>query len=338
MKINRQELLNVLEIVKPGLANKEMIEQSTSFAFIDGKVVTYNDEISISHPVNGLEITGTIPAQELYQFLKKSKKDEIEIMVDKSEVCISSGKEKAGFALTQEIYLPLDSLKISDSWKKTPEKLIEAIKFCIPSCSTDMSRPILTCVNVRNDGLIEASDGYRLARYQIEKLPVNTFLLPVSSAKNLITLNIIEIAGGEGWIHFHTAEGTIFSSRIFTDKYPDTEHLFEVSGKTLKLPKNLGEILDRAGIFVKGELSLEAQVDITVSNNTMVIYAKSNNSWFKAQANVRYEGEEFSFAVNPDFLKEMCEKELSCVIGENKILFEGENWKHVISLFVKENV
>ena len=62
MQINRQNLQKALEIVKPGLSNKEIIEQTTSFAFIDGKVVTYNDEISICHPVEGLTLEGAVKA------------------------------------------------------------------------------------------------------------------------------------------------------------------------------------------------------------------------------------------------------------------------------------
>ena len=48
MKINKKELQEALERVKPGLASRELIEQSTSFAFMRDRVVTYNDEISIS--------------------------------------------------------------------------------------------------------------------------------------------------------------------------------------------------------------------------------------------------------------------------------------------------
>ena len=70
MKLNKTDLQKALEIVKPGLANKEMIEHSTSFAFIGGRVVTYNDEISLSHPVEGLEIEGAIHAEELYKLLR----------------------------------------------------------------------------------------------------------------------------------------------------------------------------------------------------------------------------------------------------------------------------
>ena len=54
--MKKNDLVEALEVVKPGLANKDLIEQTTSFAFINGNVVTYNDEISISSPIEDLEI------------------------------------------------------------------------------------------------------------------------------------------------------------------------------------------------------------------------------------------------------------------------------------------
>ena len=54
IKVNRVELKEALERVRPGLASKDIIDQATSFAFLKDRVVTYNDEISISHPVKGL--------------------------------------------------------------------------------------------------------------------------------------------------------------------------------------------------------------------------------------------------------------------------------------------
>ena len=50
MKINKSELQEALAKVKPGLASKDLIEQATSFAFMDGRVVTYNDEMFPSSP------------------------------------------------------------------------------------------------------------------------------------------------------------------------------------------------------------------------------------------------------------------------------------------------
>ena len=51
MKINKQQFIEALELVKPGLAAKEIIEQSTSFVFRAGQVITYNDEVAVHAPV-----------------------------------------------------------------------------------------------------------------------------------------------------------------------------------------------------------------------------------------------------------------------------------------------
>ena len=94
--MKKQDLLTALETVKPGLASKEMIEQSTSFAFMNDRVVTYNDEISLSHPVKDLEIEGAIQAEQLYKLLNKLKKDEIEVEIKGNELLLKSGNTEAG--------------------------------------------------------------------------------------------------------------------------------------------------------------------------------------------------------------------------------------------------
>ena len=76
MKIERLKLLEALKIVEPGLASREIFEQTNDFAFIKGQVITYNNEVSISHPVEGLDnIQGTVRADKLYQLLGKLETD-----------------------------------------------------------------------------------------------------------------------------------------------------------------------------------------------------------------------------------------------------------------------
>src|SRR6056297_2653647 len=241
MKINKQELIKALEIVRAGLANKEMIEQSTSFAFMDGKVVTYNDEISISHPVPDLELTGAVKANELYQLLNKTEKEEIQFDSTESEIRIRAGRAKAGITLQEEVNLPLDELGSQGKWRKVPPQLIQALKFTLFSCSNDMSKPVLTCIHVNKNGsLAESSDNYRLTRHNLGgKLPVKSFLIPASSVKKLIKYPISHIAEGQGWVHFKTEDGTIFSCRTFEDNYPDTSNMWEIEGEEIELPKSI---------------------------------------------------------------------------------------------------
>ena len=92
--MKKAELIKALEAVRPGLANKEMIEQSTSFAFMKDRVVTYNDEISISYPIQDLDLTGAIKAEELYAFLSKAKTEDIDVEITDAEIRLKAGRER----------------------------------------------------------------------------------------------------------------------------------------------------------------------------------------------------------------------------------------------------
>ena len=165
--MKRTDLLNALEQVKPGLAGKEVIQQTTSFAFMAGKVVTYNDEISISCPIEGLEIEGAVQADELYKFLNRVKADDIEMTEADSEIQIKAGRARVGLTLVEKVVLPLESISAEGKWKKLPDDFIKALEFVLFTCSQDMSRPILTCINIREDGIIESSDAHRITQYHI---------------------------------------------------------------------------------------------------------------------------------------------------------------------------
>jgi len=168
MQIQKEVLLNALEVVKPGLANKPIIEQATSFAFMGGRVITYNDEISISHPLPELEdITGAVEADSLYKFLGKIKPDDkgnIELSLnEKFEIVVKSGRSKAGLTLQSEITLPLNEEDFAekDDWLTLPENFTKFLAIAMGSCGKDMSKPVLTCVHISEEGFIGGADNYR---------------------------------------------------------------------------------------------------------------------------------------------------------------------------------
>ena len=337
MQINKEELKKALEIVKPGLANKEIIEQSTSFAFMKDKVVTYNDEISISHPISGLDITGALKAEELYQLISKTKKDEIEVILEDNQIILQSGRAKAGLILQTDIKLPLKEIGEIEKWKTLPENFSKAVRFVSIAAGIDMSRPVLTCIHVDKSGYVEASDGFRIVKYENMKIPVNTFLIPVSSARELIKLNPTKIAEGQGgWIHFQTNEGSIISCRVFEDKYPDTSKFLKVEGVSLTMPAIVSEIIDRAIVFSKRDHSFDEQVFIVIQNNKIKINAKSETgSWFEEDANMRFKDDSISFAITPYLLQDILKETSSFVINENMMKFEGTDWLYVTTLCEK---
>jgi DNA polymerase III sliding clamp (beta) subunit (PCNA family) len=342
MKINKTELQTALEKVKPGLANKEIIEQSTHFAFMGDRVVTYNDEISISCKVPNLDLTGAVSAQELYTFLSRIKVDEIEAEVTESEIRLKTGKSTAGLVLYPEIKLPLEELGEIEDWHLLPEDFIKVLSFCRFSCSRDMSRPILTCVHVGLD-YMESSDNVRFTYRALEdEIPVPEFLIPATTVQDLARYAVTEIATSKGWVHFRTADETVtFSCRIFDDNYPNTDKILHLDEEPVEiiLPKGLPEVLDRASVFAKAQFDSDTMVTVTLKDKKLLVEAKNAAGWFEETLPVRYTDDPIKFIINPAFLEEMLDKTASCFIGGNKIKFGNEDkdgWTHIIGLVEAE--
>lgn len=333
MNIKKSDLQSALERVKPGLADKDVIDQATSFAFINGRVVTYNNAISISHPVEGLTLTGAIQADNLYKFLSKIKKDEIELEIKGNELILTTGKAKAGLTLQAEITLPLDQeLSRKGKWKDLPENFIKYLSFTMTSCSKEMSKPVLTCVNVSKNAL-EASDGYRIVQCQLkEEMPVGMFLLSSTSALEVVKLQPTKISEGKGWIHFKTEEDTIISCRILEEKFPEVDKHLVVEGIRLILPTTIDEVLDRAMVFAKRDKVLSESVNVSISSRKLKISAKSESGWFEETINFKYEDKAVSFDITPYLLKGILSETQECILGESKLKFQGEDWQYITLL------
>ena len=329
-----QELLNVLEKVRPGLANKDMIEQATSFAFMDDKVVTFNDEISISHKLTGMNLTGAVKAEELYKFLAKVKTEEIELTTVENEIRIKSGKAKVGLTIESEIKLPLSELGEITKWSKLPEDFLsslEIVRFC---CSKDMSRPILTCVNIRKDGVMEACDNYRAIRFQMKSKCPLTFLLPASSANTLVGYQVSMIAASPGWVHFADKEkALIFSCRVYSEEYNNLDANFILNDSIpFTFPKESLDILDRAQIFSKGDIFIDQQVQVAVEGKRLFFRVKKAGSWFEEWIKVT-DIPPFATSVHPQFLQDILKLNSTCEIAPGKMMkFTGENWQHVAAM------
>lgn len=203
-----------------------------------------------------------------------------------------------------------------------------------------MSRPVLTCVYVNKEGVIEGSDGLRITHCQLtnpdtgeeEKMPVKTFLLPAMAAVEVVKLKPVKIAEGDGWIHFKTDEETVLSCRIFEDDFPDTTPFLKVEGVDLILPKTIDEILDRAAVFAKRDHFLDESVTLTIEDRHILISSKSDAGWFKESVRIRYDNTPITFSITPYLLKDILKETNVCVVCEDRLKFEGEGWEHITTL------
>lgn len=336
MLVNRKELLGVLESIQPGLARQEVLEQSSCFVFRKGRALTYNDEISISHPVS-FDLEGAVKADEFFRLLSKMKADEVDLSIDGKELLVKGKKTSAGICLEAEIQLPVDELKIpteESSWKKIPERFCEGLRFCMFSASTDMTKPVLTCLHIKED-FVETCDNFRLTRYTLGSKIKGELLVPALAANQLVDYSPVAFSGSEGWIHFRNEKGVIFSCRTYQEKYPDLSTLLDVKGVKVQMPKSMPAMLERAGIFASSQFAQDEQVTITMKEGKVIVLGKGASGWCKERAKVDYTGAEVCFVVNPSFLKDTLSLDLQMVVSESKLKLSGGNFVHVVYLIAQ---
>lgn len=333
MEIEKAKLQQALEIVKPGLANREIVEQATSFAFMSNRVVTYNDEISISHPIDGLNLNGAVKADKLYPLLSKIKNETLDIVMLNNEVIIKSGRMKAGLPVQAEVTLPLkEDIAEKGRWKTLPENFVKFLEFSMSSCSKDMTKGVLICVHISPDGFIEGSNDYCLTKCDLkQELPIQHTLIPATSVVQVVRLNPTKIAEGNGWIHFKNDANTIISCRIWDDEYPNTSNFTIVKGLRLVFPK-LTEALERASIFSKMEHILDEEIVVLIKENRLLMRAESDEGWFEEELNMKYKGDPIQIAITPYLLKGILTETNKCEYTSNKLKFQGEGWFYITAL------
>lgn len=334
MKTNREQLLKDLSLVKAGLASKEQIEQSTSFVFSKGRVYTYNDEIAVSHPTD-IDLYGAVMANEFMSLLNKCTDEELDLAEVKGGLSIQGKKFDAEIKLEVEITLPLDEFKIPSDFKPLPKDFAQAVKFCLFSCSGDLTKPALTCVHATVDR-VESCDNFRLTvRYFDEG--TNYFpeplLLPFNAAKELTSFPAVEYAVENGWIHFRTEEDTVFSCRTFQDiEYPDLHKFMDMEGAVLKLPSDLKEVLERASIFSANKIKSDQRIKVNLTEGKLTVFGEGDAGWFEESCRVRYKGCDTCFEINPDFMISILDLSDDAEVGVDRLKLESEDFVHVVYL------
>lgn len=334
MKINRNELLKTLTRLKPGLSNKEVIEQSSSFVFTDGWAYTYNDEITVSHPVD-LDLECAVHSKELLQILTKMKDKEVEIYLEKSELVIASTIEgsdaKFWITVASDISLPFIAPEEDTEYAEIPENFIDALRVCALSAANENVSGILNGVHVC-ENYVEACDNFRLTRYDLgDDGYVDEMLIPAPSAKALQAFDFHVYTVHDGWVFFSNEDtGMELACRLVEEEYPDLSKILDVDGTDIVLPKELKKVLEKSGIFsTKDDGSALVSVEIGKGLCTV----KSNNDRGRFQEKIKIKTkDDVHFETMPDILKDILSYTDSVVVSETALLFTADNFVHVVCL------
>lgn len=342
MKINSKELLSILSELVPGLASKEVLEQSKCFIFTGGWVCTYNDQIMVQRPFDmEIEEDLIVNAQELLKLLTNMVEQEIDITFDGKKLHIKGKRSKTKIPVQNEIKLPVNDISIPEEMVTVPEDLMEALSFCLFTCGKDTLFPILTCICI-NGAEVVSSDNIRGTRYTMESEMgfEEDILLPHYVVSNLVKYNVHSVAVETDWIHFFADNDIVFSCRTVEGEFPNTEPLFEDDDMIeFTLPDT--EVLDsleRAQIFSKTGSALDDHVTLKLSEGAVYITGNSDRGTHTERLKLEEEvEEEIFFSIHPSFLRQIIQRE-SYTMKQNgsKLLVEGENFDHVALLYAED--
>lgn len=322
IRVGRAVLLSELESVYAGLSPKEIVEQSSCFAFRKGKVHTFNDEVSCNtSSCLGSEITGAVKADPLLNILRKLDEDELEIEQQDGELILQGKRRQAGIRLEKEITLPIKVVEKPGEWLDLHKDFAEAINIAKQCTSNDEAQFKLTCVHI-HPKWVEACDNFQICRWKMKTGIQQATLVRQSAIKHITSLGMIKFSETPSWLHFQNSNGLVYSCRRYLDEYVDLSRFLEVEGEEISLPKSISDAVERSEIFSVDNTD-NNMVLIDLSPGKLRIKGQGISGWYSERRKIKYTGPAISFMVAPKLLTELVKQHNDYIISKDKLKVNG---------------
>lgn len=347
MKVKTEELKRIINLVKPGLAKKEYLEQSSHFVFTGVDVCTFNGTISVIHPFE-TESTFSVKADDFHKLLGGIADEEIDLTLVDGRVSIKSNSTRAGMSTVVDdagkIEPLIDKVKadIPAEWNKLPKDFTSGIKFVAFSAAKNLSQGAYANLQV-NENRVEAADGRMRASIYTLDGPMPKFLISASDAIELANFPVTEFVITANWMHFKTDDDVIFScsQRILgpTEKFPDLENHFKaiVDPLPLKLPIDLRRAVQDVIFIAAGETDSDKECEVLFGNGEILVSAKRDNGWVtKRTPFPEYNGKEITLLMNPIAFSQILEKATEMIVsqGNKRVFFKNDKFRHLLAMLI----
>jgi len=330
MRQDREELLRKLEAVSPGLAIKEIIEQSSCFVFNAGRVITFNDEIACSIECDvGFE--GAVAAKALLELLAKLAEKEIDISAkDGTEVLIKGKGRRAGITMEAEITLPVAAVEIPSKWTDLDPEFADAVGMVQHCASKDNNTFHLTCIHITPEH-VEACDNFQIARYPVNTGLTKECLVKRDSLKHVTGLGMTEVSETKAWLHYRNPTGLVLSVRRELHDFEDLDPILNMEGTRTTLPGGLAEAVEKAEIF-SAENAEHNIVIVQIKAGQLRLRGMGSSGWYEERKSVKWDGDPIAFSVPPKLLVDITTRTNDCFISSSRLKIDAGKFEYVTCL------
>ncbi len=339
MKTKKQDLINILTIVRPGLAKKGIVEESNNFIFSGKNILTYNDKICIAYPFE-TDFQCSVPANEFYRIVSGIDKEELELTLKNNKLSIKAQKTKAELSAGtgENILTMVDGLELDSVQKKMkplPTDFIEGISLCALSSSKDQTNPVLTCLFINNN-IIASTDDFRISEYLMKGKIETCMLIPAASILELTRFDVkkyaIDIHGA--WAYFLSDDNLLFCCRLVAGEFPNYSTFFEgFDREEIQLPENIKQAISSSAVLTEGEMDVEKEISVEIKSGKIRCKGQNQIGWIEIENDIVFNTDrDINFSINPFFFEKILSHTNSMFIGENKALFKSGDFRHLIAL------
>ena len=340
--IDRKELIKVIKAIKPGMFKDQTTELSEFISFNKSEIVSYNNMISISYPMD-TDIEGAVKGDELLRILEKMP-DDITIETKKDQLVISKKEKKSKIKASLNL-LPIQTNiwpEIPENFDPLPKDIIKGLKFCMFSVSPDLAMGALNCVLLKHFHVLSC-DNFRATKYYLTEDGEYFnddigLLIPLNLAKVLVNYDIRSFAQDDSWLFFEDEFGIIICCRKVEYEYPAEQvtELLQSEGKLITLPSGFRSVLDRSEILSQIDIENQKIVNLELKKNKLIISSSGDIGQYSEEMEIDYEGDDLTIMVNPVHMKQILEECSEFMLTESNINFKTESFNHVIALIADE--
>lgn len=284
----QSDLAHALRTVAPAISN------STSHPILSTALVTAADGvmtvtgfnldlgISITIPA-AVETPGTVALPHRLLAGLVSRFEDGEVLTLSDGALSASGASYGLAAMDAQDYPSMPAVEAAG----TELMLSAGVRACLPCCSTDVSKAMLSGVHMAA-GHIEATDGHRMMRVAVD-LPDGLDLVLPASTIRLLQDHAVTIAHASGQAVITTEEDITIYSRILDGKYPDVAALIPPSFKhTITVDRHrLTRALERVALIAEAHNSV---VKLVAASDGLEITAEADANNGKEQLGVDGDG------------------------------------------------
>jgi len=284
--MNRAELVKTLELIKPALAVTNMIPIFQCFTFAGGFVSAYNDTIAILGPAETKESFG-IHGNTLLGLLSNSQAETISLSLEHETAILKLGK-----TISKLPFQPEENFLFReppDNWEfkvQITESLIEAIKLCLETVSSDTTQAALLGITLEND-LMYSCNGDCLTRIKLKNKIKSRVLMPTTFCEAVTKLwSSLTMTGGflrfnTEWVFADLGAWAVYGRILEISEPIDFVRLIKSTVSRyddgpipmLPLPQDFSEALSRARVLADPE---SQKTIITIIKNKMTLLTETH--------------------------------------------------------------